>query len=83
VGVAVKGFYMGKERDETGLVRAACWRLGGVKGSYSCAPICEGWGRIGGWGGEGGTTMTVKVSGWLMRALPTSLLTGTVTSGAR
>ena len=30
------------ERDETGLVRAACWRLWDAKDSCSCAPLCEG-----------------------------------------
>jgi len=31
----VEGFYMGEERDETGLIQAACWRLCNVKDSYS------------------------------------------------
>ena len=40
--MTVKGFYMGKERDKTGLVQAACCQLCDVKDSYSCAPLCEG-----------------------------------------
>ena len=42
---------MSEERDETGLVRAACWRLCDAKDSYSCAILCEGWGGVVEWRG--------------------------------
>ena len=34
------------ERDETGLVRAACWRLCSMKHSYTYTTLCEGWGSV-------------------------------------
>jgi len=39
-------FYMGKEKDERGLVRAVCWRLWDVQDSCSRIPVCEVWGGI-------------------------------------
>jgi len=51
-GMWGQGLYMG-ERDETVLVRVACWRLCDVKDMYSYAPLCEGWGSIVEWRGEG------------------------------
>ena len=83
--VTVEGFHMSKERDETGLVRAACWQLCDAKDSYSCAMLCESWGDVVEWQGEGerGTrAMARKASEWLMRTLPMSL-TGTVTFRVR
>jgi len=48
-----EGFYMGKERDEAGLVLAVYWRLCNAKDSFSCIPIFKGWGGIVAWRGEG------------------------------
>jgi len=70
----MKGFYMGEERDETGPVRATCWRLCDVKDSYSYATAVAALLN----GGEKATTATTgKASEWLMRASPTSSLTRT------
>jgi len=44
---------MGKRGDERGLVRAACWELCDGKDSCGCAPLCEGWGGVDEWQGEG------------------------------
>jgi len=68
---------MGEGEDGLDAVRAACWKLCDAKDLYCSAPLCEGWER---------ETMTGRTLGWLtrsMRALPMSLLTGTVTSGER
>jgi len=70
-------------RDETGLVRAACWRLYNMKPSYTCTTLCEGWGSAVERWREGGDGDERKASEWLMRASPTSLLTQTMMSGAR
>jgi len=75
--VTVEGFHMSEERDETGLVRSACWWLCDAKDSYSCAILCEGWGGVVEWRDE-----ERKASEWLMRASPT-LLTRIVTFGVR
>jgi len=77
VRARVEGFKMGEGEDGTDVVRAACWKLCDAKDSCGSAPLCEGWER---------ETMTGRELGWLtrsMRALPMSLLTGTVTSGER
>jgi len=68
------------ERDETGLIQAAYWRLWDAKDSCSCALLCEGWGRVVEWR-EGGTATMRKALEWpttSTRALPTLFLTGTV-----
>ena len=65
VVVTVEGFHMSKERDETGLVRAACWQLCDAKDSYSCAILCEGWGSVVElWGGRRGQWQGKRRSGW-------------------
>ena len=77
VRARVEGFKMGEGEDGTDVARAACWKLCDAKDSCGSAPLCEGWER---------ETMTGRELGWLtrsMRALPMSLLTGTVTSGER
>ena len=77
VGARVEGFQMDEGEDGTDVVRAACWKLCDAKDLCCSAPLCEGWER---------ETMTGRTLGWLtrsMRALPMSLLTGTVTSGER
>jgi len=77
VGARVEGFQMDEGEDGTDVVRAACWKLCDARDSCGSAPLCEGWER---------ETMTGRALESLtrsMRALPMSLLTGTVTSGER
>jgi len=73
VGARVEGFQMDEREDGTDVVRAACWKLCDAKDLCGSASLCEGWKR---------ETMTGRALEWLtrsMRALPMSLLTGTVT----
>jgi len=44
---------MDEGEDGTDVVRAACWKLCDAKDLYISAPLCEGWGGVDEWRGEG------------------------------
>ena len=44
---------MDEGEDGSDVVRAACWKLCDAKDSCGPAPICEGWGGVDEWRGEG------------------------------
>jgi len=74
---------MSEERDETCLVRAACWRLCDAKDPYSCAILCEGWGGVVEWRGEGTEGDGKKSVGVVDEGISNVILDGTVTFRAR
>ena len=53
VGARMEGFQMDEGEDGTDVVRAACWKLCDAKDSCGSAPLCEGWGGVDEWRGEG------------------------------
>jgi len=53
VGARVEEFQMGAGEDGTDVVRAVRWKLCNAKDSCGSAPICEGWGGVNEWRGEG------------------------------
>ena len=44
---------MGEGEDRLDAVRAACWKLCDAKDLCCSAPLCEGWGGVDEWRGEG------------------------------
>jgi len=44
---------MDEGEDGTDVVRAACWKLCDAKDLCGSAPLCEGWGGVDEWRGEG------------------------------
>jgi len=83
VVVTVEGFHMSEERDETGLVRAACWQLCDAKNSYSCAILCKGWGCVVELWGEGDKGDGKESVGVVDEGIANVIIDGTVTFRAR
>ena len=60
-GEGIGVLYGRGERSETGLVRAACWRLWDAKDSCSCSLPCKGWGCIVEWREGGMATVSLDI----------------------